>query len=115
MPMFTIDRIERLLVYCGLPPLEKYQLQRTGKLRANNSFVTFDPPPGHAILNTIDLHLNVDTEMLPSRECECLWHIGKTCHARRAVGARLALLEEAMARDEITKQVKDLQEQYAYG
>jgi hypothetical protein len=106
MPMFTIDRIERLLVYCGLPPLETFQLQRR-ELKG--------PPPSHAVLNTIDLYMNVDTEMLPSKECRCLWHIGKTCHARRAVGARLALLEEVMARDEIAKQVKDLQEQYAYG
>jgi hypothetical protein len=106
MPMFTIDRIARLLNYCGLPPLEKLQLQRQ---ELNG------PPPAHAVLNDIDLHLNVDTEMLPSSECRCLWHIGKTCHARRPIGARLALLEEAMARDEITKQVKDLQEQYAYG
>lgn len=95
--MYTRDRIKRLLTFTGLSPAET---------------VT-------DTLDMIDTVMNVDTATIPSLECTCLWHIGKACSARRQVGARLALLEECMAREEaeekITKEIKDLQEQYAYG
>lgn len=85
-----IDRINELLVRADLP-----------RLRANTSQGFL-----HDQLNIIDSAIGADTEWLSSLECSCLWHIGKACSNRRAVGARVRMLEETLA-------LRDLKEQFA--
>lgn len=58
----------------------------------------------HPILNALDSAIGADTEWLSSLECSCLWHIGKTCHNRRAVGARVRILEETVALNDLKQQ-----------
>lgn len=87
--MNTVARINELLDRCLLPRQNLYQ---SGL---------------HAVLNVIDSAVGADTEWLSSLECSCLWHIGKACHNRRAVGARVRMLEELVA-------LKDLKEQFAF-
>lgn len=60
----------------------------------------------HTILNYVDSAIGADTEWLSSLECRCLWHIGKVCSNRRAVGARVRMLEEILA-------LSDLRQQFA--
>jgi hypothetical protein len=57
----------------------------------------------HEVLNKIDSAIGADTEWLSSLECKCLWHIGKCCHNRRAVGARVRMLEECLALDDLKR------------
>lgn len=76
--MNTIDRINKLMVFCDLPVIS--------------------PKRGlHDAINSLDDSLGVNTEFPTSLQCSCLYHIGKACHARRTVGARLALLESKAA------------------
>lgn len=84
--MTTIDRINRLLDRHDLPRRNLYQ---TGL---------------HGTLNAIDSAIGADTEWLSSLECKCLWHIGKTCGNRRAIGARVKMLEEIAALNDLKKQ-----------
>jgi hypothetical protein len=96
-----IDRVARLLAYCHLPALRPGQL----------FFTSPKATPTHEILDSLDSVLCVDTRHLTTSECNCLWHIGRTCSAVRQVGARVALLEEAVARDitdKLTPVVKSL-------
>lgn len=88
----TVDRVNELLRYADLPRL------RSG---ANQNGL-------HDTLNLLDSAIGADTEWLTSRECGCLWHIGKSCSARRAVGARVRMLEEIVA-------LRELKEQFAVG
>jgi hypothetical protein len=86
--MTTIDRINNLLVRADLP-----------KHRANTRQLYL-----HDTLNMLDSAIGADTEWLSSLECQCLWHIGKSCDARRAVGARVRMLEEIVALNDLKAQ-----------
>jgi hypothetical protein len=88
--MTTIDRINSLLVRHGQSALRPKLME--------------EMPDLHGVLNRLDSAVGADTEWLSSKECGCLWHIGKTCHARRAVGARLRMLEEVAALNDLKKQ-----------
>lgn len=81
----TVDRINALLIRCDLP-----------RLRANTAQGYL-----HDTLNIIDSAVGADTEWLSSLECSCLWHSGKTCNNRRAVGARVKMLEETLALNDL--------------
>jgi hypothetical protein len=84
--MTTIDRINVLISRTDLE----------GKISARGEDL-------HDTLNKVDSAIGADTEWLSSLECQCLWHIGKACHARRAVGARVRMLEEIVALNELRK------------
>jgi hypothetical protein len=88
---YTVDRINRLLDYLGLDWPD--DIVDSWHYKADIT----------ETLDFIDTAMNVDSATIPSTECQCLWHIGKACHARRQVGARVALLEECMARMEFEK------------
>jgi hypothetical protein len=83
-----VDRINELLVRVDLPRLRAETRQRYL----------------HDTLNSIDSAIGADTEWLSSLECSCLWHIGKACKNRRAVGARVRMLEEIIALNDLKKQ-----------
>jgi hypothetical protein len=102
---YTVNRIAKLLAYTGLPELQKDQLITTGA----------ESTPGHAILDQLDTLLGVDTRTLGALECNCLWHIGKVCSSVRQLGARVILLEEAVARDRCQQEVNRKLEEYNYG
>lgn len=91
--MNTQDRIAKLLAFTGLE-------REVGR-------------GTHDIIDMIDTQMSVDTAYIG--ECSCVMHHNGACSARRYVGARLALLEECMAREEITNEISSLQEQYGCG
>lgn len=80
-----LDRIDKLLAHCG------------ETCRAREGY------PLHTVLNFIDSAVGADTEWLSSLECSCLWHVGKMCERRRAIGARVRMLEEIVALSEVKK------------
>lgn len=80
--MTTLERINALFEYCTI---------------IGNPRVIYRGDGLHEKLNVLDSAIGADTEWLSSLECSCLWHIGKTCGMRRAVGARVRMLEEAVA------------------
>lgn len=83
-----VDRINDLLFDAKLPVI-----------KADTSRGTL-----HDALNMLDSAIGADTEWLSSLECSCLWHIGKMCDNRRAVGARVKMLEEIVALNDLKKQ-----------
>jgi hypothetical protein len=89
--MTTVDRINALLDRLDLP-------------RIGIPDFSARQAPLHYHLNRIDSAIGADTEWLSSLECQCLWHIGKACHARRAVGARVRMLEEIVALNDLRSQ-----------
>lgn len=91
--MSTRDRIDALVCRVSLLP----GVRGLGDLRDFKEGI-------HTILNHIDSAIGADTQWLSSLECKCLWHIGKTCHNRRAVGARVRMLEETLALRAVKKQ-----------
>lgn len=84
--MNTINRINALFAYCKLGEIDDYPDENA-----------------HEHLNRVDSAIGADTEWLSSSECGCLWHIGKTCGNRRAVGARVKMLEEVVALNDLKK------------
>lgn len=92
-----LDQIASLLERCSLP---KFPDIDWGVVTGGEGQYTYPAelrPSLHNILNYVDSAIGADTEWLSSLECSCLWHIGKTCGMRRAVGARVRMLEEAVA------------------
>jgi hypothetical protein len=76
------DRIDVLLDRSGFPELSI--AKKAGSL--------------HDLLDAIDGAVGVDTKWKDGlRGCECVTHINKSCDSRRAVGARVALLEARLA------------------
>lgn len=86
--MTTIDRINRLRAHCGLPLVHHHELVHTNPERG-----------AHDIIDEIDVVMQFDSRTIPNGQCSCLFHTGAACSAKvRQVGARLALLERALAR-----------------
>jgi hypothetical protein len=81
------DRIDDLLVRVSLMP----GVKGLGHLR------DFEEDT-HKILNHIDSAIGADTEWLFPPPCSCHWHFNTVCQRRRAVGARVRMLEELLAR-----------------
>lgn len=77
--MNTIDRINRLI---AATPLGSVRVGAGQKL--------------HPILNVIDSAIGARTEFDCKHQCRCRVHINGACGARRAVGARVRMLEEAL-------------------
>jgi hypothetical protein len=55
-------------------------------------------PSLHRELSRVDSAIGADTEWLFDPPCSCKWHYEKVCSRRRAVGARVRMLEEMLAR-----------------
>jgi hypothetical protein len=83
--MYTIDRINRLRSYYGLPPISTSQLFRTGYINLSGKFVVNAPHPAHVILDALDNRAGIFTG------------IGAINRIYEYVGARLARHEEHMA------------------
>lgn len=102
--MTTVDRINTLLVHCDLPRLPDIDWGIITGGEGQSTYPQKVRPDLHIVLNKVDSAVGADTEWLSSRECGCLWHIGKSCSARRAVGARVRMLEEVVALNDLKKQ-----------
>lgn len=59
--MFTIDRINRLLVLNSLAPVSPGYMATTGTLDPDNHFVTHNPKPGHKIMDALDAAAGIET------------------------------------------------------
>jgi hypothetical protein len=59
--MYTIDRINRVLVVYGLAPVMPDYLARTGTLDLDNHFTTHNPHPGHKVMDELDKHAGIET------------------------------------------------------
>jgi hypothetical protein len=90
--MNTIDRIERLLSYADLPPLPNIDWSIVEWSARNQR----KRPSLHSILNSIDSAIGADTELARGGSCRCSAHINGACGNRRAIGARIRMLEELM-------------------
>jgi hypothetical protein len=85
--MNTIDRINRLI---GQTPLGSVRVGAGSRL--------------HSILNSIDSAIGADTEWVRKDSCRCSAHINGACGNRRAVGARVKMLEEITALNDLKQQ-----------
>lgn len=101
--MHTVDRINHLLDRCDLPRLPDCMNIITGG-EGSYTYPNIIRPPLHEVLNHLDSAIGADTEFLPGVKCECPGHINGACHHRRAVGARLRMIEEIMALNDLKQQ-----------
>jgi hypothetical protein len=95
--MTTVDRINVLRSRCNLPPLPDIDWNVITGGEGQRTYPKVLRPSLHDILNTIDSAIGATTEWLHDGDCSCAWHIGKCCYRRRAVGARVRMLEEILA------------------
>lgn len=95
----TLDRIKAIAKRVGIEMPDMPPLMTWGKEWISR-------PNLHDLLNKLDSAVGADTEWVSSLECSCLWHIGKTCKNRRAVGARVRMLEEFLALSDVKRQFR---------
>lgn len=87
-----IDRINALLAHFSYP----HPMLRANWGMFSGPYPKDARPDLHEVLNQLDSAIGADTEWLRKGRCACVVHFGNTCDNRRAVGARVKMLEEIM-------------------